>query len=150
MPFPRRTAALAVVASVASVIASPTAVAQCGQSDGNAANEVLAGIARARGNAGMTAHRDDARLTRIAQRHARRMARSASIWHDNLAGWANGRAVAQNVAFADSGAGTVRVMMASGPHRANILSRRYRFIGVGAARACNGLVMVSVDFQSAG
>lgn len=132
----------------AAVIATPTAAAQCGEPAPSAAQQVLQDIAAARQNAGIPALRVNLRLTKVATRHARRMALSGSIWHDDLAAWANGRAVAQNVAYGSSGAQAYDAMWNSAPHRTAMMSRRYRLIGVGAARSCDGDIMVSVDLMA--
>lgn len=125
----------------------PTAAAQCGQQDASAATQVLQGIAAARASAGLPALRPNARITRVARNHARRMALSGSIWHDNLSAWAAGRAVAQNVAYGGSGGEAFTAMWNSGPHRTAMMSRRYRFVGVGAAVSCSGEIMVAVDLM---
>lgn len=132
----------------AGIIVTPTAAAQCGEPDASAARQVLSGISAARENAGLPALKTNPRLTRVAARHARRMAISGSIWHDNLAAWANGRAVAQNVAYGASGDEAFTAMWNSSPHRTAMMSRRYRIVGVGAARSCGGEIMVAVDLMA--
>lgn len=132
----------------AGVIATPTASAQCGAPAPSAAQQVINGIAAARQSAGIPALKANVRLTRVAGRHARKMALSGSIWHDNLAAWANGRAVAQNVAYGGTGTEAFKAMWNSNSHRAAMMSRKYRLVGVGAARSCDGDIMVSVDLMA--
>lgn len=78
-------------------------------------------------------------LKGMAQAQARRMAGQGRMFHQDLSnvqhdchmGWAG-----ENVAYGFStGAAVVQGWMASPGHRANILKRQYRLIGVGAVKA---------------
>jgi putative nucleotidyltransferase with HDIG domain len=148
VPYRSRTAAMVALVLGAVAIVTPTASAQCGEPSPSAAQQVIKGIAAARESAGIPALRANPRLTRVANRHARKMALSGSIWHDNLAAWANGRAVAQNVAYGATGNEAFTAMWKSGSHRAAMMSRKYRLVGIGAARSCDGEIMVSVDLMA--
>ena len=148
MPKYSRTAAMAALAMASVAVVSPTAVAECGQPDPTATDQVIEQLTDARAEAGLPALRADARLARTAAAHARRMARAGEIFHDNLMAWANGRAVAQNVAYGSSGTEAYFAMWNSPPHRTAMLARRYRMMGIGAARACDGTVMVSMNLAA--
>jgi uncharacterized protein YkwD len=130
-------------------LAVPTVSSACEIPDPGAAQQVLAGIDSARAARGLPRLVRSPLVSRPAAVHSRAMARTDSIWHDDLARWSRGRSVAQNVAYGPTGAHALRAMMRSAPHRLNILSRRYRLVGVGAARSCSGTAMVSVGFMSA-
>jgi uncharacterized protein YkwD len=41
-----------------------------------------------------------------------------------------------------------RAMLASPPHRRNLLDREWRFSGVGAARDCSGTVFFTVNLMA--
>ncbi|MFN8108836.1 MAG: CAP domain-containing protein [Thermoleophilia bacterium] len=103
----------------------------------------------ARSDANLPAYQAQPRLARVAMAHAVRMARSGSIWHNDLASWANGKSAAQNVATGQSGTDAFQLMWNSPPHHQALVSRKYRLMGVGAAVACDGSVMVAVDLTSA-
>lgn len=97
------------------------------------------------------------RLSRIAQRHSRKMARRDRLYHnsslasqvDNMA-W---RTLGENVGVGPSFDGirpSLRVLhdafMASTPHRKNILNRPFRKVGVGVASK-DGKTWVTVVFM---
>lgn len=105
-----------------------------------------------RASAGLRALRLEPRLSRAARRHAADMARKRYFAHDSLDGsnfldrirragylreavsWRAG----ENLAWGSGGRSTprsvTRAWMGSGGHRANILSSRFRDIGIGVAR----------------
>lgn len=72
------------------------------------------------------------------------MARGGSFAHDGLR-WARGRAAGQNLAMASNARVAVSAMMASPPHRKNILGSGFRFAGVGAARTCDGVIYFTLN-----
>lgn len=84
--------------------------------------------------------RKNACLTRFAVRQAKRMAAKRQIFHQNLRPVLKRcgmRRVGENVAFGfRTGRSVVRDgWMNSQGHRANILERRYRLMGIGARKA---------------
>ena len=103
-----------------------------------------AGVRAAHGVAGLSVR---APLARPATAHSRAMARRGRLWHDDLRRWAGRSVAAQNVAAGATPALAMRAMMQSPTHRASLLDRRFRFIGVGAVRDCRGMLMVTVNMQ---
>jgi uncharacterized protein YkwD len=84
--------------------------------------------------------RADACLQKAAQRQAGRMARSGRLHHSPDFGAIGRRcglrAWGENVAQGGgNGKAVVRRWMASSGHRANILNRQYRIVGIAAVRA---------------
>ena len=78
-------------------------------------------------------------LHKWAVRQARKMAERQEMFHQDLARVAkdcNLSYAGENVAYGyPSGTSVVRAWMASDGHRANILNRRYRSMGIGARKA---------------
>lgn len=90
-------------------------------------------------------------LTRMAQRWARHLARSGNLVHQELRPIARrcglsmtGENIAQG--YASGRAVVNQGWMPSAGHRANILRRQYRLMGIGAARDSNGQWWVSQVF----
>lgn len=86
--------------------------------------------------------RKQACVQRFARRHARRMAAEEEMFHQDL-----GRVmrrcdlsrVGENVAYGyPTGRAVVRAWMKSSGHRANILERRYRLLGMATRRDDDG------------
>lgn len=92
--------------------------------------------------ASRVALRKDSCLQRFASRHAKAMARSQDMRHQDLGPIMRScrlSMVGENVAYGfTSGRAAVAGWMASPGHRANILNPRYRLLAVGAAQASNG------------
>ncbi|MGI9539480.1 MAG: CAP domain-containing protein, partial [Miltoncostaeaceae bacterium] len=86
------------------------------------------------------------RIRSAGRRHSRWMARSGNFAHERVLKWARGRDSGQNLALGRSPRVVVRAMMRSRDHRANVLSRAYRSIGIGAVRDCRGTVFYTVNF----
>lgn len=144
MPNIRRKAAL-VLGSITGALLFPHVALPCAKPDPAATSKVTKQVNQVRVRAGLPRVRPDRTLRRAAVRHSRRMANSGSIWHDNLSSWSRGRRAAQNVAYGRSGAQSFRAMLRSRRHRGQLMSRSYRLVGVGAARSCDGTVMVTVN-----
>ena len=78
----------------------------------------------------------DRQLGYVARKHARRMARAGTIWHDGRLGsritrW---KRLGDNVGYARDGCKKLfRAFWNSAPHRQNILGH-WRFVGVGSKR----------------
>jgi uncharacterized protein YkwD len=147
------TAALAASCFAATLFAAPAAAAGCrgagrtpsGASAGTLRSALLCVVNRRRAEHGLRALRPDRRIRAAAQRHARDMARRGYFAHQRAggpdltarlrrAGW-SGRAWGEAIAYGCGAAGspraTVRRWMHSPPHRAILLSGRYRRAGVG-------------------
>lgn len=88
----------------------------------------------------------DALLLRSGRAKSVAMAGGGRFAHAGALPWARGRAGGQNIAMAPSAALAFQAMLASRHHRANILSRRWRFAAVGAARDCGGQVFFTLNF----
>jgi len=74
------------------------------------------------------------------------MAKGGRFAHEAILPWAGGRSGGQNIAMASSASIAFEVMLQSPGHRANIVSKDWRFTGVGAARSCDGLVYFTLNF----
>lgn len=87
-------------------------------------------------------------LVSVARRHSARMAAAGSIWHNpnlgrEVTGW---QVVGENVGMGPSVPDLMDAFMNSPGHRANILDRVYRQIGVGVTVA-DGTIYVTVVFR---
>lgn len=93
-------------------------------------------INRVRARHGLRRFERDKQLGYVARRHANRIARSGSIYHDDGLGWkvTRWRRLAQNTGRGGGCKSLARAFMGSSKHRANILGR-FRFFGVGTERA---------------
>ena len=89
-------------------------------------------------------------VNRYAEAQARRMARAKRIYHQDMMTILRAcklRMVGENVAAGfTSGKAVTAGWMGSPGHRANLLTRDYRLIGVGAVKASNGRWYVSEVF----
>jgi uncharacterized protein YkwD len=110
---------------------------------------VICEINRQRARRGLGKVRADRRLSRTATRHARAMVRQRFFAHTSPAGatmterlrasgygrgrWAAGEALAWGTGSRATPRGVVRVWMHSPPHRAVVLGRTYRDVGIGVA-----------------
>jgi uncharacterized protein YkwD len=97
---------------------------------------------------GIRTLRTSAVITKLARRHSRRMANQGTLFHDCITcimqrrGWS---AIGENVGYGGTVRQINRLFMHSPPHRANILSTRYRRVGIGIVRA-RGLLWVTEIF----
>jgi uncharacterized protein YkwD len=87
----------------------------------------------------------DRQLGYVARKHARKMGRSRTIFHDNYLGsrvtrW---RRLGQNVGTGGGCKSLFKAFMRSSPHRHNIMGR-WRHVGVGSARAGGRLYVMHV------
>lgn len=150
--------ALAATAAVAAI--APAASAEACENEGVAPTELTAGAAQdailclinqRRRHAGVARLGSDARLERAAMRHSRAMdaadffshvgpGGSSPVGRIRSTGYLSGArswAIAENLHWGEAGLGTPRVAVArwmnSPSHRAALLSRSYREVGVGVA-----------------
>ncbi|MDQ4059130.1 MAG: CAP domain-containing protein [Actinomycetota bacterium] len=91
----------------------------------------------------------DPELSRVAIRQTRTMVNKNLLHHPPNLGkrvthWIS---LGENVGKGGTVASLHKMFMRSRPHKANILSREFRFVGVGAKRA-RGRLWVSVVFES--
>ena len=89
----------------------------------------------------------DRQMSYVARKHAKKMARSGSIFHDENIGYeiTRWRALGENVGVGGSCKSLFRAFMDSSPHRHNILGK-WRFVGVGSERR-NGRLYVHHVFE---
>ena len=108
-------------------------------------------INAARASYHLAALRERADLDLVAGRHARRLARDGRIYHNRylasqVRGWTR---LGENVGVGSSVAQVSRAFMRSSGHRANILSRSFRDMGVGAAYGRGRVWIVQIFRQPA-
>jgi len=105
-------------------------------------------INRVRARYGLRRLNRDKQLGYVARRHARSMASSRGVWHDEGVGWkvTRWRRIAQNTGRGASCKSLARAFMSSSSHRSNVLGR-FRFIGVGTQWA-GGRLYVQELFES--
>jgi uncharacterized protein YkwD len=160
MRFSRPLAVLATCLALA-LIAAPTASAAgaCGAANAAASQASKRALVRAtlcvlnahRARNNLRPLRLNRKLSRAARRHSRAMARHRFFSHNSLSGasfvdrirstgylsGARSWSVGENIAYGSGGRSTPRSIgaawMNSPGHRANILSRSYRSIGIGIA-----------------
>lgn len=108
-------------------------------------------IDNARSEAGRVPLRLDPELSRVARRHARVMAERGALFHTPaerlgklVTGW---QRLGENVGFGANVADLHAAFMASQSHRANVLGRSYRHVGIGVERGPDGL-WVTLLFES--
>lgn len=122
-----------------SLLAAPSAVGATPESD--YAADVVKATNTARANHGVGRLRTNACLQRFARAQAERMAAQGRMSHQSLRPIQRACRVGfvgENVAVGyPTGRVAVRSWMRSSGHRANILSRNYRLIGVAARRDGN-------------
>jgi uncharacterized protein YkwD len=85
-------------------------------------------------------------MTTIAHRHSAAMASRHRLYHSDLSKVCCWRAVAENVGYATTVYSVHKTMMASPSHRANILDRRWRGVGVGVVQS-GGYLWVTEIFR---
>jgi uncharacterized protein YkwD len=107
----------------------------------------VARINDVRAGHGLAPLRERAGLTRYARQHSAAMSRAGQLFHTSdfnvVCCWS---VVAENVGVGFSVGGVHRALMASAPHRANILDPRMRAVGVGAVKR-GGRVWVTQIFK---
>jgi uncharacterized protein YkwD len=91
----------------------------------------------------------NATLRKAGRAQSMAMARGARFVHSTPLAWANGRAAAQNIAYAPSTPEAFQAMMASPDHRTNLLSPVFRQSGVGVARNCEGTLFFTINLLAA-
>jgi uncharacterized protein YkwD len=90
-------------------------------------------------------------LSRLAQKHSLKMARSKDLFHtkDPSSYYLHGKKWSwwgENVGVTSGGVGGLeKAFMESAPHRANILNRTFRHVAIGAVRR-DGILWVTVFF----
>lgn len=115
----------------------------------------LANAERRQGGLGPLAWRDDAAAIAVA--HSLRMTATGDLFHNDgyfsvaTRSSLNAAALGENVAYNGTVDDAHRRLMASPPHRANLLDRRFSAVGMGVVLAPDGRYFVTQDFlQPAG
>ncbi len=143
--FHRRTAAVIAAFAATAAPAAGASAASCPATEPASSASVIRQLAGLRASLGLPALRVRTPITRPARSHSADMASTGRLWHDDLARWASGSAAAQNVASGSNARMAFAAMVQSRPHRLAMLNRRFRYVGVGAVRGCDGMLMVTVN-----
>lgn len=134
---------------VAALLAASTLLAGAAPAGATTTREarLLVRINEARASHGLAPLHLSTDLVTSARRHSRVMAAEGLLFHTptltSLCCWS---AIAENVGTAFSVSGVHQAFMASAPHRANILDRRMRQVGVGII-VVNGRLWVTEVFR---
>lgn len=147
MPIPTRLTAAA-IACLGMTASAGVASAACPAAEPASAREITAHINQARTARGLAPLVPSRAITRPAVTHSTDMAVAQRLWHDDIRRWARRHSAAQNVGGGTSPVEVFGVMWRSAPHRRAIVSPRYARVGVSAVRACDGDLMVTVNFLS--
>jgi uncharacterized protein YkwD len=107
----------------------------------------------ARDQAGLPPLRGSAALSAYAVRHSRDMAAADRLAHSMVGGKLpfapSSKAAGETLAVVGTPWQAVSGWLGSPRHRATILSRQFRFTGVGAVRTCTGALVVTQEFLAA-
>ena len=148
---------------VSAALAGASASTGATQAELNGQHDLLAAVNNARTSRGLPPLRLSRVLSAPARRHSAYLARTGRLDHDGAdgspfyvrlyaAGFSRRKAVGENLGMA-GGCSTglsrtmVRMWLASPAHRANLLSRRFRVVGIAvvASQSCSGTVYTT-DF----
>lgn len=129
------------------VAAAPALGATCapGTPDPKAERALLKLVNNARASAGLNTLPEARTVRRPARAASAQMARGGAFQHRHT-GWMRGMSGAQNLAMTAHARQAYAAMMASRPHRANILGRKWRSVGIGAARGCGAHRYFTLNF----
>lgn len=106
-------------------------------------------VNKARSNHDRVRLRLDAELSKVARVHTKRMAKKNTLYHtpnlgDKVTNWTS---VGENVGYGDKVGQLHKMFMGSDGHRANILRKSYRHVGVATVRK-GGWLWVTVVFEA--
>jgi uncharacterized protein YkwD len=157
----RLSGALGVAAAVSLTTALPLAAEGDAEAARNPRRRVAALVNAYRVDAGLRPLRINRAVHRAAEYHARDQARMRLMTHTGSDGSDAGHRISrqgypwsawgENVAYGyPSARSVVRAWMRSSGHRANILGRSFRHVGVGVERAGDGLLYWTLDFARPG
>jgi uncharacterized protein YkwD len=114
-------------------------------------NALVRKINHARYSRGIQKVARDRHLARVSRYHTREMTRSNSLFHTSTSQilWrvTNEVSLGENVGYAGGVRKIFKLMMASAPHRANILYAPWNYIGIGTARKGRWL-WVTMTFEA--
>jgi uncharacterized protein YkwD len=99
---------------------------------------------------GVARVRRDPVLRSAGRKKSMAMARGGVFAHSSSGRlpWAEGRPAGQNIAMASSAGDALQAMLNSPGHRQNLLSRSWRYTGVGAAARCDGMVFFTINLMA--
>jgi uncharacterized protein YkwD len=121
--------------------------------DAGAQAAVLRMVNGARARAGLPRLRADGPLASFALRHSRDMAGQDRLAHSKIGGRLPfappTKAAGETLAVVETPVQAVQGWLGSPHHRAALLSREFRFTGVGAVRTCTGSLVITQEFLSA-
>jgi uncharacterized protein YkwD len=143
-PYPLRPRTLA-AALMSVLVPAATAHAACPAPAPTAAKAVTSQIGELRARSGLPALKVRTPIVRPARAHSGRMARTGRLFHDDITRWGGRARAAQNVSMGDTATGAFMAMVRSHMHRRALLDPRFRSVGVGVARDCTGMLMVTVN-----
>jgi uncharacterized protein YkwD len=146
--------ALAAVAAFWAPSARSEAIAACGDDpatpDPGAEARVVQLVNGARAQAGLPALSVNRRLTQLARGRGMDMARRHYFAHRGLWWAPRGIAAGETLAFVSTEQMALDMWLSSPTHRGTMLSAAYRLTGVGAVRACGGMLLVAQEFMQGG
>lgn len=148
-----RTLLVALVATAALAVGPTVTPAHATYTSTNYESDVVKYTNVERAKRGLAKVSSSSCVDSYAEAQAARMAKAKRMYHQDLMTIARAcrlRMVGENVAYGyTSGQSVTAAWMASPGHRANLLQRDYRLIGVGAVKASNGRWYVSQVFGRA-
>jgi uncharacterized protein YkwD len=98
---------------------------------------------------GIARVKKDPVLRSAGRKKSMAMARGGAFAHsESRLPWADGRPAGQNIAMAYSAGDAFQAMLDSPGHRQNLLSRSWRYTGVGAAARCDGMVFFTINLMA--
>jgi uncharacterized protein YkwD len=86
-------------------------------------------------------------LVRNARAHNRWMLTKRTFAHPSRLKFGGGRRASQNLAYMQTPKAAVRGLMKSPPHRANMIGRGWRKVGIGAT-SCRGMLLFTVNITA--
>lgn len=147
-----KTIRVVVLIALCLVLATPVA-ASASTASGRYESQVIKHTNAARAHHDLKLLKKRACIDRYAERQARRMRSSQKMVHQSLGPIMKRcglKSVGENIAYGyPSGKKVTAAWMKSKPHRANILKKGYRLIGVGAVQDKDGIWWVSQVFGTA-
>lgn len=140
--------ATVILASVIVVLPAAAGTSSACWNTKKAERKLVRHVNKARGDHGRVKLRFDPELSRVARVHTKEMMRRGELFHSKKLGervtkW---RVLGENVGRGNGARELHRMFMSSETHRANVVHKRFRHVGVGVKRDSRGL-WVTVVFQ---
>lgn len=157
MSFYKRSGAILAAALITTLLA-PAAVSSAGSGDNQCwkvkrkERAFARKINNARSNRGISKMKLDPELSKVARKHSTTMKKAGSIFHQTstqlstrVVGWSM---LGENVGVGSTPKTLHKAFMASAPHKANILRKEFKNMGVGTRLGTDGRLYVTVVFQA--